>query len=457
MDESDNELDDRHIDPNDYRQKSPSNQFEEEEKDTAIDKEKRRSSSIHDANILENRSVPKIKSFMQNITCRQRVEVQLKRPKPVKQFCISIRDTFYKCFVKCGIKQQSKAALEPPPNRYIYWGPQYDIIKNELYDDARTTKPPHFKDQDNMDDYPKGSKFVSNYISTTKYTVLTFLPLNLFEQFRKKANLYFLIIACLALFPFSPKNPIFSWLPLLFVLAVSAVKEAFEDYKRYQMDKEINNRPIDTFRPDNNGMDWKFRKIQWEEVQVGDMIRITEDEPFFPADCLLLQSSTNKGLCNIETASLDGETNLKIKQALGKTYSLPTDEKGDDYCLNDELQFKLESEAPNEDMAKWQGNVQFYGDQDDEAISAGMNQMILRGCTLKNTDWIIAIVVATGTETKISLNNKKTKFKRSNVCFLSTVLVITLIVCSLFVISLFCFITNKRWILQWIMDYILYS
>ena len=360
---------------------------------------------------------------MNGITVRHRVEVQLKRPKPMKQLCISIRDSFYRCFVKCGCKKQSEAKTEPPPNRYIYWGPSYDKKSNELYDGVRTTKPPHFKDQDpDLNDYPKGSKFVSNYISTKKYTVLTFLPLNLFEQFRKKANLYFLIIACLALAEFSPKNPVFSWLPLLFVLAVSAVKEAFEDYKRYQMDKEINHRRIDVFRPDINGMEWKFRKIPWQDVQVSDMVRITEDEPFFPADLLLLQSSTNQGLCNIETASLDGETNLKIKQALGCTYSLPTDVKGDDYLVNDTLQFRLESEAPNENMCKWQGNILFYGDK--EAISAGMNQMILRGCTLKNTDWIIGCIVATGTETKISLNNKKTKFKRSNVCFFCTVLVL---------------------------------
>ena len=103
-----------------------------------------------------------------------------------------------------------------------------------------------------------------------------------------------------------------------------------------------------------------------------------------------------------------------IKQALGCTYSLPTDEKGDDYLFNDKLQFKLQSEAPNEDISKWQGAFYFYGDK--EPVSCGMTQMILRGCTLKNTDWIIGIIVATGTETKLSLNNKETKFKRSNVC-----------------------------------------
>ncbi len=158
-----------------------------------------------------------------------------------------------------------EASIERPPMRYIYWGPQYDILSNEEYEDKRTTKPPHLQHDENEN---IGSKFVSNYISTTKCTLLTFLPINLFEQFRKKANLYFLIIACLASTNVSPKDPLFSWLPLIFVLAVSVVKEAFEDYKRYEMDKEINHRPIDVFRPNPNGKDWNFHKISWKDIQV---------------------------------------------------------------------------------------------------------------------------------------------------------------------------------------------
>jgi hypothetical protein len=37
----------------------------------------------------------------------------------------------------------------------------------------------------------------SNKIKTSRYTPLTFLPKNLYEQFRRIANLYFLIILCM--------------------------------------------------------------------------------------------------------------------------------------------------------------------------------------------------------------------------------------------------------------------
>jgi len=60
------------------------------------------------------------------------------------------------------------------------------------------------------------------------YRAITFLPLNLFDQFRKKANFYFLIIAILSFTPYSPKPPFISITPLVFVLGVSAIKEAWE-------------------------------------------------------------------------------------------------------------------------------------------------------------------------------------------------------------------------------------
>ena len=92
----------------------------------------------------------------------------------------------------------------------------------------------------------------------------------------------------------SPKDPTFSILPLVFVISISALKEAVEDYKRYEMDKEENQREVELFRPDERGKNWKFRILQWQQVEVGDMVRITTERPFFPADVVLLQSSTNQ-------------------------------------------------------------------------------------------------------------------------------------------------------------------
>lgn len=90
-------------------------------------------------------------------------------------------------------------------------------------------------------DHPNG-KYVENKIRTTKYTLLTFLPKNLIEQFHRVANLYFIFIQCLN---WVPKLNVFgkeiAMLPLLFVLCVTAIKDLFEDRRRFASDKRINN------------------------------------------------------------------------------------------------------------------------------------------------------------------------------------------------------------------------
>ncbi len=80
----------------------------------------------------------------------------------------------------------------------------------------------------------KPYKYRNNYVSTTKYNVLTFLPKALFEQFRRVANLYFLLAAALALTPVSPYSAASLIAPLVFVVGVSMCKEALEDWRRFR-------------------------------------------------------------------------------------------------------------------------------------------------------------------------------------------------------------------------------
>jgi magnesium-transporting ATPase (P-type) len=87
--------------------------------------------------------------------------------------------------------------------------------------------------------------FLSNYIRTTKYTKYSFLPMGLINQFHRFSNVYFLIIAILqSIKAISPLNPATAILPLIFVLAVSMLREGFEDYGRYKSDK---GKPISNF------------------------------------------------------------------------------------------------------------------------------------------------------------------------------------------------------------------
>lgn len=82
----------------------------------------------------------------------------------------------------------------------------------------------------------------NNRVKTTKYTALSFLPKNLFEQFHRLANVYFVFIALLNFVPaLNAFQPELALAPVLFILAVTAVKDLWEDYSRYRSDQEINH------------------------------------------------------------------------------------------------------------------------------------------------------------------------------------------------------------------------
>ena len=153
-------------------------------------------------------------------------------------------------------------------------------------------------------------KFVSNAICTSKYTVWDFLPKNLFTQFTKMANLYFIVMGFLQLYkPISqPGAWITTFMSVVFISGVSAVKDALEDSKRHASDAEENNRVCSALPFGSE----KTEETISSDIKVGMLVRVKEDE-FFPCDMYMLNSSLKKGLCFIETKNLDGETNLKHK------------------------------------------------------------------------------------------------------------------------------------------------
>jgi phospholipid-transporting ATPase len=128
------------------------------------------------------------------------------------------------------------------------------------------------------------------------------------EQFSKYANVFFLFTACIQQIPgVSPTNRYTTVVPLALVLLATAYKEMKEDLKRHQADAELNSRLAQVLDPGTGA----FELRKWKNIQVGDIVRVESNE-FFPADLVLLSSSEPEGLCYVETANLDGETNLKI-------------------------------------------------------------------------------------------------------------------------------------------------
>ncbi|KAF2902295.1 hypothetical protein ILUMI_03889 [Ignelater luminosus] len=90
-------------------------------------------------------------------------------------------------------------------------------------------------------EHPNGKR-PNNKVRTTKYTLLSFLPRNLLEQFHRVANLYFIFIVLLNWFPaINAFGKEIAMIPVMFVLGVTAVKDLFEDRRRHASDKRVNN------------------------------------------------------------------------------------------------------------------------------------------------------------------------------------------------------------------------
>lgn len=231
-------------------------------------------------------------------------------------------------------------------------------------------------------------KYCNNYVSTGKYNLVTFLPKFLFEQFSKYANLFFLFTAAIMQIPnVSPTNRYTTVLPLSLVLLVAAMKEIQEDFKRHQSDRELNARRAKVLQGQ------QFVEKPWRNIKVGDIVRLDSND-FFPADMLIISSSEPEGLCYIETANLDGETNLKIKQANPATAHLTSPETAAS------LSGYLRSEQPNNSLYTYEGTLQLG----TREIPLSPDQMLLRGAQLRNTAWLYGLVVFTGHETKLMRN-----------------------------------------------------
>lgn len=364
------------------------------------------------------------------------------------------------------------------------------------------------------------TEYARNKIRTTKYTPLTFLPKNLYIQFRNVANVYFLILIILGFFTiFGVSNPGLSMVPLIVIVAITALKDAIEDSRRTGSDMEVNNsithilsgvhnnntsadsislwrkfkklntkllfafikilkrnfttegrqekkvdhinnlkteqhsgddfkerksfesynsrlndNEYDAYDKEQIPMDdlnsmgelenpfrgpsfvdpnipasnnCKFEKKYWKEVQVGDLVRIHNDEEL-PADIVILSTSDSDGACYVETKNLDGETNLKVRQSLKCSTDLRRSRDAE------RSKFWIESEGPHTNLYSYQGVCKYYNQENEicqDPIT--INNILLRGCFLRNTKWVIGIVVFTGSDTKIMLNSGITPTKVS--------------------------------------------
>lgn len=147
-----------------------------------------------------------------------------------------------------------------------------------------------------------------------------------------------------------------------------------------------------------------FDYTKWRDLKVGDVVKVEKDE-FFPADLILLSSSYEEAICYVETTNLDGETNLKLKQALDATSNMHEDSNFQNFKAI------IRCEDPNANLYTFVGSLEL----EEQQYPLTPQQLLLRDSKLRNTDCIYGAVIFTGCDTKVFQNSTGPPSKRSKV------------------------------------------
>ena len=389
------------------------------------------------------------------------------------------------------------------------------------------------------------------------FSLYSYFAQNIRNQFRRFANMYFLIIGFIMWIGYtyphlysSAFSPYSTWLPVAFFVSISIVMEGLADKKRHVGDYKSNtfrcilveNKSADQkvvaesmvsqmnqsmvnlssknrkdaaagLKNAKNGIPWDdvdippssvwddeettagFRPIPRKDIRQGHLIIIRNRE-MIPADMVLLASSGDRGCAYIETSSIDGETNLKLrlspKHKTDPTYSksyetiddavrrlalftaLGCPDFHDEDLLNDGRIAELVTEPPDAHINTFSGVLRLSSrlpiiqedsqTNDDgttkQELPLGAEHLLLRGAILRNTEWAIGLVCFTGTDTKLSQNTIETPTKFSqldltiNQCVIA--MVVVELVCIAYLSTLAVTLNTKNAEYLWCVSDILY-
>lgn len=241
------------------------------------------------------------------------------------------------------------------------------------------------------------SFYPHNEVNNRRYSLVTFLPVALVNQFRFSViNVYFLLVAVSQFVPVLRVGFIFVYFaPLAFVVGLSLAKEAFDDIKRWIQDRKINSHRYEQLLPDGT-----FHSIASREITVGMLLRVHAGQRI-PADLILLRTSETNNTCFMRTDQLDGETDWKLRYPAKGTRDLASDELAT-------LRFNLECEAPSKAIDKFEGRILTAGHTPE---GLNVNNALWCSCTVASGN-VVGVVVYTGTDTRSAMNMEQSPVKR---------------------------------------------
>ncbi|XP_042765593.1 probable phospholipid-transporting ATPase IIB isoform X9 [Panthera pardus] len=241
-------------------------------------------------------------------------------------------------------------------------------------------------------------KHPRNSIKNQKYNIFTFIPGVLYEQFKFFLNLYFLVVSCSQFVPALKIGYLYTyWAPLGFVLAVTIMREAIDEFRRFQRDKEVNSQLYSKLTVRGKV------QVKSSDIQVGDLI-IVEKNQRIPSDMVFLRTSEKAGSCFIRTDQLDGETDWKLKVAVSCTQRLPA--LGDLFSIS----AYVYAQKPQLDIHSFEGT--FTREDSDPPIHESLSiENTLWANTIVASGTVIGVVIYTGKETRSVMNTSNPKNK----------------------------------------------
>jgi len=321
--------------------------------------------------------------------------------------------------------------------RFVKW------IKMEEYFTPRVIR---MNEENNPKKNPlvKGGPFPENIVKNTKYNILTFLPITLYNQFKYFINIYFLAVALSQFIPILKVGFLFTYVaPLAFVVGLSLAKEAYDDIKRMIQDKSTNGEIFTRLLEDGTTIN-----VKSSDICVGDFLVLNKDQRI-PADCVLLHTTDKSDTSFVRTDQLDGETDWKLKKPLPTTQKM----KPAEIAL---VKASIYAEAPQKEIYAFKGKVKYDGLSVDDSVN--IDNMFWGNCVVASGTNIVCVVYS-GSETRAALNRTSPRTKRGKtedeINNMTIILFIILFLLSFMMVAFHRF--SGSWVVNMFRFFILFS
>lgn len=280
------------------------------------------------------------------------------------------------------------------------------------------------------------SQFPANEVNNRRYSIVTFLPKALYEQFKWFFNIYFLAVAVSQFVPMLQVGFIFIYFaPLAFVVCLSLLKEAVDDIGRWRRDRAANAEKYDILEENGN-----VKSVSARDIKVGTLLIIHQKQRI-PADCILLHTTEKSEASFVRTDQLDGETDWKLRFPVKTT-------KGMTPAQLAQVRLNIKCEPPHKDIYKFIGVAEAAGRPNE-------------GLNLENTLWcncvvasgtVTAVVIHTGCDCRSAMNAAKPSLKRGLVDY--ELNKISYLCFTLLMILSFLLVVQQKFQGQWLVNFV---